>query len=389
MIKKIISIIFIILITVLTVIGISSRVRAQSCGNKEECQKLIEEYEKKLVDVRTQKNTLSSQISLMDTQINLTAIRIRDTEYAIEKTEEEILDLNDKIEGLDSSLDRLGKVLLGKIVEGYKRREPAFFNIFLDADNASVLMNRYKYAKITEENDRKLMFQVQQAKLNFEDQKEQREAKKIELDNLRQQLSAQRVDLANQKSAKQNLLSITQSDERTYQNLLAKAKAEFAAIQGIISGAGTETLLREVGKGETIASIISGASCNSSGSHLHFIIKEGGNVIDPFNKLKSVDNVNESNGDAFNPSGSWDWPISPTIYLHQGYGNTWFVRTYGWYSFHNGIDITGSSSSVVSVADGTLYRGSFSGFNGCALPYAKVIHKEGGIETFYLHVYVQ
>ena len=157
--------------------------------------------------------------------------------------------------------------------------------------------------------------------------------------------------------------------------------------RGIIAGAGTEIKIREVKKGDVIASIISGPSCNSSGSHLHFIVQEGETVKDPFGYLKSIDNINDSGGDTWNPSGSWDWPISSTVEFHQGYGVTWFVRAYGWYNFHNGIDISGSSNNVYSVADGTLYRGSYA--LRCTLSYAKLVHKDSNISTLYLHVYPQ
>ena len=199
----------------------------------------------------------------------------------------------------------------------------------------------------------------------------------------------------NQKAAKQKLLNVTQNDEKIYQRLLEQARAEYAAIKGIIAGAGTETKLREVKKGEVIASVISGASCNSSGGHLHFIVQDNGSVTNPFNYLKSVDHSNcsgsgcgSSDGDSFNPSGSWDWPLNPAIELEQGYGNTWAARN-TWvgriYSFHNGIDINGSSNSALSVSDGDMYRGSYS--VGCTLPYLKLFHKNLNIRKFYFDVY--
>ncbi|KKQ38707.1 MAG: hypothetical protein US54_C0005G0020, partial [Candidatus Roizmanbacteria bacterium GW2011_GWA2_37_7] len=208
-----------------------------------------------------------------------------------------------------------------------------------------------------------------------------------QLDALKTTLVQQKAALDQQKDQKQKLLADTQNSESVYQNLLQRAKAEYAAIQQIISGGGSETEMRSVVKGETIATLISGKSCNSSGRHLHFIVKEGESVIDPFSKLKSIDYINDSNGDTFNPSGTWDWPLSPTIYLHQGFGNTWFVRTYAWYPSHNGIDITGASNNVAAVEDGTLYKGSYTGFNGCALSYVRLKHKDSNISTLYLHVY--
>lgn len=350
-------------------------------------QRKISEYQEKLQQLKQQKNTLSSQIQYMDTQIYLTTLQIEGTEQKIANTEKEIDVIGSRIEGLDQSLDYLSKLLIKKIVEGYKKRPFSIFSLILDNENANDFLNQVKYLKTAQDNNQKLLYTVQETKTNYEEQKKRREEKKIELDKLTETLNVQKQSLNNQKGQKQKLLADTQNDESTYQSLLARAQAEYVAIQGIVAGAGTETKIREVKKGDVIASIIPGPSCNSSGSHLHFIVQEGETVKDPFGYLKSVDNVNDSGGDTWNPSGSWDWPISPTIEFHQGYGVTWFVRAYSWYNFHNGIDISGSSNNVYSVADGTLYRGSYA--LKCTLSYAKLVHKDSNISTLYLHVFPQ
>ena len=369
-------------------IAISSGVfsHAQSCGNEEDCKKLISEYEQKLVGIRDQKNTLSSQIEFADTQVYLTTLRIQDTERKIAQAADEIDNLKGRIITLDSSLDYISKLLLEKIVEGYKRREAPLFSIFIDPDNASTMINRLKYAKVAEESDRKLAFQVQQAKLNFEQQKDLREDKKKELAILEVNLESQKSALDEQKAQKERLLTITKNDERVYQNLLAQTQAEFAAIQGIVSGAGTESKMRDVKRGDVIASIIGGSSCNSSGAHLHFIVQDGSAVINPFSKLRDTSHVDYSGGDSWSPSGDWDWPLSGSIHFNQGYGgDTSFIKTgSAFYSFHNGIDIY-APSSVIAVADGELYRGSFS--VGCTLSYVKLKHKDSNYSTLYLHVY--
>ncbi|OGK18237.1 hypothetical protein A2866_05130 [Candidatus Roizmanbacteria bacterium RIFCSPHIGHO2_01_FULL_39_8] len=354
-------------------------------GQAAKLDEISKECEKQATESQNKINTLSSQIQYMNSQINLTTLKIQETETKIESTQKEIEIITTRIGGLDNALDYLSNLLLNKVVAGYKNKSISVFDMLLNSQSANDLISRMKYMKTAQQNNQKLLVQVQETKLNFEEQKNLREEKKIELDKLELQLNAQKDELDNQKVAKQKILADTQNDERIYQRLLEQAKAEFAAIQGIVAGAGTETKIRDVKKGDTIASLISGSSCNSSGTHLHFIVQEGDSVINPFQKLKSVDYINDSGGDTWNPSGDWDWPLSPTIEFHQGYGLTWFVQTYRWYPSHNGIDISGSSNSVVAVADGELYRGSYS--LGCTLPYVKLIHKDSNITTLYLHVY--
>lgn len=375
----------------------SGKINAQECkgGSKEDCAKLIEELENKLKGIAEEKDTLTSQINYMDTQIDLTQLRIGQTEESIVEKEEEIDNLSNKIDGLDKSLDYLSVVLLNKIVDSYKRRRATFLDILFDSDHATSLATRLKYIQQAQETDRKVLFQMQRTKVNFQEQKELREIKKAQLDAEKDKLSSQKSNLDGQKMAKQRLLADTKNSEKTYQQLLARARAEYAAIQGIVSGAGNEAKIKDVSSGETIASVIPGVSCNSSGSHLHFIVQVSGSVVSPFSYLKPVDfqdcsgsSCGSGDGDAFNPSGSWDWPVSPTIKFTQGFGSTWAIRnTYigRIYQSHNGIDIDGSSSSVRAVADGELYKGSYS--VGCALPYMKLVHKDSDIVTYYLHVY--
>src|SRR3989338_8952934 len=386
--KKIILILFFLLVVFNT---------TDVFGQKSASQ-LAEEIEKiqgKLIELTQQRQTLSSEIQYMTYQINLAALKIQETEEKIIATQNEIEILTSRIKNLDTTLNHLSKLLIKKVVVGYKSRAISFLDMLFDSSNANDLISRIKYLKTTQENNQKLLIQVQETKLNFEEQKNIREQKQVELSLLEKQLNRQKSDLDNQKAAKQKLLNVTQNDEKIYQRLLEQARAEYAAIKGIIAGAGTEVKLREVKKGETVASVISGASCNSSGGHLHFIVQDNGSVTNPFNYLKSVDYSNcsgsgcgSSDGDSFNPSGGWDWPLNPAIKLEQGYGSTWATRN-TWagriYSFHNGIDINGSSNNVLAVADGELYRGSYA--VGCTLPYVKLVHKESNIVTFYLHVY--
>lgn len=232
-----------ILASVLLVFIFFTVVHAQSCSNEADCKKLIQEYEQKLVGIREQKNTLSSQIDFADTQIYIATLRIQDTERKISQTADEIENLKGRITTLNSSLDYLTKLLLEKIVESYKRREAPLFSMFIDPDNASLMVNRLKYAKAAEENDRRLAFQVQQAKLNFEQQRDQRKVKQAELANLQAVLEDQKSALDSQRVQKQKLLNDTQSDEFTYQRLLSLAQAQLSGFKNFVFSSGASSVI--------------------------------------------------------------------------------------------------------------------------------------------------
>src|SRR3989344_660748 len=169
----------------------------QTCQglSSDACKVVIQDAENQLNAITSQKNTLASQIEFMNTQIYLTTLRIQNTQNQIDDTIAEIETLGGRIDGVNSSLDYLTKLLFNKIKEGYKRRDIPLFNIFLDSDSASTLFNQLKYTQIAQENDRRVAYQLQQAKQNFEDQKDLRERKKIELDNLKSSLAVQNSSL--------------------------------------------------------------------------------------------------------------------------------------------------------------------------------------------------
>jgi len=353
----------------------------------EECPSYLQD---KINLLLGQAKTLVSQIAIMDSQINLTEARI-------EANKKEILDLTldidtttKKISKLSDSLNKIAEILINRIVATYKAGRVQPLEILLSSSDASNLLAKLNYLRIARDHDKKLMVDVQQTKNDYTNQKDIYEEKKKKVENLKKQLEAYIDQLSQEKQGKKELLSQTQGSEENYQQLLAQARAEYEAIQGIVAGNGTETEIGSINQGDTIATVIQGVSCNSSGTHLHFTISRNSVAENPFNYLKSVDYTNDSNGDVFNPSGSWDWPISPPIHFNQGYGITWFVNVYHAYPFHNGIDIDGPSSSVKAVKNGTLFQGSYSGNGGCSLKYVRVHHADDSLDTFYLHVnYVQ
>lgn len=362
-----------------------------------EIQNQIADLQKQLDDTRDQKKTLKSQLTIIDTQTKLTQAKINETNFQINKLEKEISELSTRIVRLSETLDTITQVLLTRIVQTYKLGDFSSIDMLFSSHGFSDLLTRMKYIQVAQANDKKVLYQLQATKATYNDQKVDRESRQAQQEKLKNDLSRYQEQLIVQKTEKDALLLVTQNNEAKYQSLLAQARAEYMAIQGIIAGQGKESEVGPVSQGQRIATVINGPSCNSGGAHLHFTVVQNGSALNPFSYLKSVDYQNcsgsscgSSDGDSFNPSGSWDWPLNPSIKMNQGYGNTWAVNhTYvgNIYRFHNGLDIEGTSFEVKAVKAGTLYRGSYSGVAGCALPYVRVKHSEGGLDTLYLHVY--
>lgn len=349
----------------------------------------IQSCQQKIISAQQQQSTLKATLNVLDSKIRLITAQINQTTSQIKILEVEIANLSSVVSDLNSQLDQITKIYVSRVRESYMRRDQSSLMIFLTSQNISDYLSRQKYLSVIKQRDRLILTEMTSAKQNYNAQKESKITKQKQVEELKNSLIRQVQDLSQQKKIKNGLLLATQNDEKKFQELISKAKAELDAINAIIAGKGSETEVGDVKKGDIIAKIIQGPSCNSSGSHTHFIISDKSIVQNPFNYLKSIDFVNNSGGDPFNPTGSWDWPIQSPIQFNQGYGETWAVKN-TWvgniYRFHNGIDIDSNSADIKAIQDGKLYRGSYSGQAGCALKYVRVDHKDSDIDTFYLHV---
>ncbi len=379
--KKYLSILFIVSVLIFSTIA---RAADSTDEKKTEIESKIQEYQKKVTDLGAQKRSLSSQIQYMDIQTNLTELKIQSTETKVTTLQHEISILTSRIDGLDNSLDKVSKLLLESVVANYKEKSMTFFDLLLDSNNARDLVKKVKYYQIARDNDQKILLQVQEAKLNFEEQKSLREKKKVELDELEKQLRAQQEELKTQKAEKESLLADTQSDEKKYQQLLQQAMAEFSAIQRAVASG---SKVGPVKKGDPIALVgNSGAPYCSSGPHLHFEVRTNGAWVNSENYLSSKSVENHQDGAGQIGSGSWDWPLVDPVVVEQRYGKTPWSWRYSYSGgIHTGVDMWSRSGDIIRApSDGTLYSSTEP--CGPVNINIKYIDHGGGLVSFYLHV---
>ena len=357
-----------------------------SQGDIDKLKKVIEELRGKLNEVQQEQRSLASTIKVLDNKILLNEKEIEKTQREIDLLEMQITDLSTRIEGLELSLGQLSEILVDRIQKQYKQSQLDPLSSLLMNAGLSGFIRDQRYIKQARSHTEDIMVATEYKRQVYDEQKNQKEEKQAEVQVLRNQLEGQRKELAQQRVDKQTLLQVTKNDEKTYQEKLAQALAEYQAIQSIVAGGGNESKVRDVKKGELIASIIPGRSTCSTGAHLHFEVVKSGAHVNPAGYLKGVDITWYDSSFGF--SGSWDWPVNNPAIVTQGYGMTSFART-GFYggSGHTGIDMLSKSSgnwNVQSVEDGELYRGSIK-CGGGYLRYVRVKHS-GDVSTYYLHV---
>lgn len=325
----------------------------------------IAETQALLQQTQQKKATLQNEIAYQDNQIKLTTLKV-------EETENEIENLTGQINQLEGVLGGLSEVFAERAVETYKlKRLGDSFVILLTANNVSEFISRFNYIQRIQQNDRELLLQMQTAQTNYEGQRSKVEA-------LRDRLESQRSTLARQKTSKENLLKLTQNDEKKYQELLANLRANESAIQKALSSliaqivAGTASG-STVKKGQVVGQQGNtgyvfpkpSSSCPECGSHLHFMVL-------PCNVTSSGLSCH-SNPEPYLSDGQYGKPLEYK-YISQGYGSTAFAQS-GAYSnaFHTGLDMVGNhGTAIYSIADGTVYYG----VDSAGGKYALVKHRD-------------
>ncbi|MDZ4227717.1 MAG: hypothetical protein U1E54_00565 [Candidatus Levybacteria bacterium] len=216
----------------------------QECGdNKISVQDCPAYIQSKLSLLQGQSKTLSSQIAIMNSQINLTQARIEANKRQVLDLTLDIDTATKKIDTLSDSLNRITGILLNRIVATYQAGKIQPLEMFLSARDASNLLTRLNYLRIAQNHDKRLIYDVQQAKNDYANQKDIYEAKKKKVENLKKQLEAYTNQLGQDKANKQRLLTETEGSEENYQNLLAQAQAQLAAFSNFTAARGGASIL--------------------------------------------------------------------------------------------------------------------------------------------------
>lgn len=210
----------------------------------EELQGKIKDLESKLSNVQAQGKTLSSQISSMDSQINLTQLRMNSAKGELSQLNTDISSASKKISTLEDSLNNITKVLLKRIVATYQMGSVPPLQVLMSSNSIGDFVSRANYLKIVQAHDKRLIYDTQQARNDYENQKIIFEGKKQKVEALKVQLEKYAIQVDREKKSKQALLEVTKNDETKYQALLKEARTQISSFKSFATS--------QVGSGESI-----------------------------------------------------------------------------------------------------------------------------------------
>ena len=377
MVKKFLPKVFLLLLIILISSFFAVTIFAQSEVDKyQEIQKKIAEVSAKISDLQKIERDLSEQITYINSQIKLTELRIEEAQVKIDQLEKEIGVLGFRIGYITDSVNRLEVLLKQRIVATYQQSFISNIELLLTSRDFSDLILRLQYVKQVQENDKKILADLQTTKATYSNQKEEREDKQAQIEEAKEKLDAANLLLAKQKKEKADFLAITRNDESRYQEELRKLQADAASISQALGNIGAR--VGTVSKGDVVASV--GSSGCSTGPHLHFEVftdakVEGGRIIG-----------NRVDPKPYLEDGKYERPV-PNYPQNV---TTWYGVTY-FLGVHTGIDIADPFGTPIRAIDGgeayfTQAPCNYKIAGGTSLGKGIAVDHKNGLVTLYWHI---
>ena len=199
--------------------------------------------QKKLDQLKGQENSVTSQIAVMDNQVKLTEARIENTKTELLSLSADIDTAGKKIVTLEKDLSGLTGILINRIVATYKVGSAPDFEVLLASDNVSNFFTKLNYLRIAQAHDKQLIYDTQQAKTDYSNQKGIFEDKKKKVEALKAQLEDYTAQLNQQKQAQQVLLAQVQKNKAVTQVEYQRALAELAGFSRFVTSQGGASIL--------------------------------------------------------------------------------------------------------------------------------------------------
>lgn len=304
----------------------------------------IAKFEAELREVGAEKKTLQSAINQLELERRKVNAEIAKTENQITSTDLEInkliLEINRTQKDIDSTEAAIGSIIRAEYMAG----DDSLIELLLRHDKLSEFWGTFEAHESVRDTMASKVSELDSFQALLTKQREENESKRRELDALKNQYTDQNQVLVSNKQEQANLLEITKSEERNYQQLLASKEEA------------RDKIIQEMRDFE---------------SQLQFI-------LDP--------NTIPSPG-----TRVFDWPLQ-NIIITQYFGGTEFAArnasVYGGRPYHPGLDLGAPrGTAIYAPLTGTVRAtGNTDAVPGC-YSWGKwtLIDHANGLSTLYAH----
>ncbi|MDQ3093931.1 MAG: peptidoglycan DD-metalloendopeptidase family protein [bacterium] len=329
-----------------------------------ELQNEISNNKSTLKDLRAQADSLQGKIDGL-------AVEIANANREIQLTTVKLEELTLQLQKTEAELERQKGLLKASLRALYEKRGASSVELLIASESFSDFISNQEYLDRLQNSVKESALEVVQLKQQIQEEKQQQE-------DLKRQQEEQRNVLNSKHAEQQSLLSQTRGEEARYQAMLQQQRKELSNAEAQLTkllSAGKFVSQGPVSRGQQIGAV--GSTGYSTGAHMHFMVKRGGETVNP------------SNGGT-NLINGYLWPVPAYSYVSTPYGYVPCQEYTGCYPagssysvFHSGLDMAAPYySKVLAAADGQIvFRGCSSG-----LGFVVVVDHGGGWQTWYPHM---
>ncbi len=201
-------------------------------ANFDKLNKKIKHFQKALVPIQEQKDTLDGEIELLNSQINESKDKIRNAEFQIADAQITLKGLITSLNQSQAELNIQQKTVLDYILMVYREDErfrdtfnngSTTFKLLLADSSVSENLLGEEYASILEKTGREVFYSLHDKKLALEEKRQEIQAKQAEMESLNQSLNDERRIMEDNRLTKQDLLEKTQGEEEQFQQILEES----------------------------------------------------------------------------------------------------------------------------------------------------------------------
>ena len=322
----------------------AEEIRAQISSHHEQLDSLNKEivhYEKELTATTAKKQTLQTAVDALDLSIKKTQAQIKVIQNKIATTELEIKELSGHIFDKETAISIDSAAIAESIRDLQESDQISLAEMIFTNDSMSSVWDDAAQSVTLQANLKVHVQSLREVKQTLTEDKNTEEAKRAELVKQRADLKSEEQSLAVQKKEQQELLSVTKSQESSYQALIKQKQA---------------------------AKITFEQSLNELESKLQY-------TLDP-SKLPPAGR------------GILRWPLD-NVRITQKFGRTADAARLYSSGAHNGVDFAASigtpvkaalTGTVIGTGDTGLVRGCYS-FGRWVM-----IKHDNGLSTLYAHL---
>ena len=240
MMKKIISIILIVLLLgIYTVPSIAASV-SELEDKKDELESKQKEAENKKEEVTAEKNAILDQISELTAQISKYENEIEELNKKIDSLEESIKNKQEEIKKLEEETKERQELLISRLVAMYEMGQTTYLDVLLSSQDMTTFISNYYRIQEIAEADQAVIDSIIEKQKETETTKQELEKEKKEIDESKKEVETKNNALQVAKSTKQTKVNSLSAEEKELQETIDAFEAAIKDAQDEIEQARQE-----------------------------------------------------------------------------------------------------------------------------------------------------